>query len=409
MPKTWNIKIDNYFQANPNCIIATAHVDSFPIDLPLEPNIREPNRKSATYRQIFDSLTTEPAKFFSRHSGIVLSANIVKPSKTSLELEVLEASEGGSDGIINGGHTVLAFEQAKNYKYDLTQARVKVTIHIGLTEESALDIALASNSTTPVDSRSKVNARGDYKFIKQYLAHLEQKEDRKFRIAYYQNQSGAPRNAQCNVTHLLKLLYCLDRNKYNPDGNKRTKHPAGMSLPSNITDAERERLTALLPLLTHALWIEQRLYEIIQDYIISPRRKGSNDLASIDIRKTTLLPDSKYSFGFGAPTDLALPIIASYRVFLDQDYKWIIPFDKFAEDFLQHLWTNYFRKYLVSEKTAGNTVGTKISRNQEIWESLYISAQSYLNSSLVKMVNSSKSEEPKVTQSTKGRVQAGKK
>ena len=406
MPKTWNIKIDNYFQANPNCIIATAHVDNFPIDLPLEPNIREPNRKSATYRQIFDSLTTEPAKFFSRHSGIVLSANKVKPNrnKTELELEILEANEGGSDGIINGGHTVLAFEQAKNYKYDLTEARVKVTIHIGLTEESAKDIALASNTTTPVDSRSKVNARGDYKFIKQYLAQLERAEDRKFRIAYYQNQSGAPRNAQCNVTHLLKLLYCLDRNKYNPDGNKRTKHPAGMSLPSNITDAERERLTALLPLLSQALWIEQRLYEIIQDHISSPRRKGSNDLASIDIRKTTLLPDSKYSFGFGAPTDLALPIIASYRVFLDKDYKWILPFNEFAEDFLQHLWTNYFRKYLVSEKTAGNTVGTKISRNQEIWESLYISAQSYLNQHLVKMVNSSKSEQPKVTESTNKRA-----
>ncbi|MEH1777562.1 MAG: AIPR family protein [Nostoc sp.] len=413
MSKTWNIKIDNYFLAFPNCIIATAHVDSFPIDLPLEPNIREPNRKSATYRQIFDSLTTEPEKFFSRHSGIVLSANIAKPikNKTELELEVLEANEGGSDGIINGGHTVLAFEQAKNYKYDLTEARVKVTIHIGLTEESAKDIALASNTTTPVDSRSKVNARGDYKFIKQYLAQLEQKEDRKFRIAYYQNQSGAPRNAQCNVTHLLKLLYCLDRNKYNPDGNKRTKHPAGMSLPSNITDAERERLTALLPLLTHALWIEQRLYEIIQDYISNPRRKGVNDLASIDIRKTTLLPDSKYSFGFGAPTDLALPIIASYRVFLDKDYKWILPFNEFAEDFLQHLWTNYFRKYLVSEKTAGNTVGTKISRNQEIWESLYISAQSYLNQHLVKMVNSSKQEEEEsqVIQGTKGRLQTGKK
>jgi hypothetical protein len=410
MPKTWNLKIDNYFQPNPNCIIATAHVDSFPTDLPLEPNIREPNRKSATYRQVFDSLTTQPDKFFSRHSGITLSANKVKPSKTSLELEVLEASEGGSDGIINGGHTVLGFEQAKNYNYNLTQARVKVTIHIGLSEDEAKDIALASNTTTPVDSRSKVNARGDYKFIKQYLAQLEQKEDRKFRIAYYQNQSGAPRNAQCNVNHLLKLINCLDRNRYNPDGNKRTKHPAGMSPPSNITDTERERLTALLPLLSFALWIEQRLYEIVQEHISNPRRKGVNDLASIDIRKTTLLPDSKYSFGFGAPTDLALPIIASYRVFLSEDYKWIIPFDEFAEDFLQHLWGNYFRKYLVSEKTAGNTVGTKISRNQEIWESLYISAQSYLNQHLMKMVNSGKQEEEsKVTQGTKGRVQAGKK
>ena len=399
MPKTWNIKIDNYFQANPNCIIATAHVDTFPTDLPLEPNIREPNRKSATYRQIFDSVTTQPEKFFSRHSGIVLSANKVKSSKnkTSLELEVLEASEGGSDGIINGAHTVLAFESAKNYKYNLSLARVKVTIHIGLLEDEAKDIALASNTTTPVDSRSKVNARGDYKFLKQYLANLEIAEDKKFRIAYYQNQSGAPRNAQCNVNHLLKLINCLDRNRYNPDGNKRTKHPTGMSIPSKITDTERERLTILLPLLSQALWIEQRLYELIQEHISNPKKKGVNDLASIDTRKNTLLPDSKYSFGFGAPTDLALPIIASYRVFLDKDYKWILPFEEFAEDFLQHLWTNYYRKYLLSEKIVGNTVGTKISRNQEIWESLYISAQSYLNQHLVKMVNSNKREKLTLT------------
>ena len=399
MPKTWNIKIDNYFQANPNCIIATAYVDTFPTDLPLEPNIREPNRKSATYRQIFDSVTTQPEKFFSRHSGIVLSANKVKPSKnkTSLELEVLEASEGGSDGIINGAHTVLAFESAKNYRYNLSLARVKVTIHIGLLEDEAKDIALASNTTTPVDSRSKVNARGDYKFLKQYLANLEIAEDKKFRIAYYQNQSGAPRNAQCNVNHLLKLINCLDRNRYNPDGNKRTKHPTGMSIPSKITDTERERLTILLPLLSQVLWIEQRLYEVIQEHISNPRKKGVNDLASIDTRKNTLLPDSKYSFGFGAPTDLALPIIASYRVFLDKDYKWILPFEEFAEDFLQHLWTNYYRKYLVSEKIAGNTVSTKISRNQEIWESLYISAQSYLNQHLVKMVNFNKREKLTLT------------
>lgn len=88
MPKNWIIKVDNYFHANPNCIIATAHVDGFPTDLPLEPNIREPNRKSATYRQIFDSVTTQPEKFFSRHSGIVLSANKVKPSKNKTELEL---------------------------------------------------------------------------------------------------------------------------------------------------------------------------------------------------------------------------------------------------------------------------------------------------------------------------------
>lgn len=398
MPKIWNLKIDNYFNANPHCIIATAHVDTFPTDLPLEPNIREPNRKSSTYRQIFDSLSTQPDKFFERHSGLVLSASKVKPSKDKLELEILEACEGGSDGIINGGHTILAFESARNYKYDLSKARVKVTIHIGLGSEDARDIALASNTTSPVDSRSKTNAKGDYNFIKHYLAQLELTGDSKFRVAYYQNQSGAPKNAHCNVNHLFKLINSLDRNRYNPDGNTRSKHPTGTNTPSTITDAERERLTKLLPLLPQALWIEQRLYEIIQEHISNPRRKGVNDLASIDTRKNTLLPDSKYSFGFGAPADLALPIIASYRVFLDKDYNWLLPFDEFAEDFLQHLWGNYFRKYLISEKTAGNTVGAKICRNQDIWESLYISAQSYLNKHLVKMVNSKSREELTLTQ-----------
>ncbi|UKP01050.1 AIPR family protein [Nostoc sp. UHCC 0870] len=397
MPKIYRLKIDNYVSANNHCMIATVHVDTFPTDLPLEPNIREPNKKSATYRQIFDSVTTQPEKFFERHSGIVLCANKVKPTKnkTELELEVLEACEGGSDGIINGGHTVLAFEQARNYKYDLTEARVKVTIHIGLTEEEAKDIALASNTTAPVDARSKVNARGDYKFVKQFLAKLEREEETKFRIAYYQNQTGAPKSPQCNVNHLIKLMNCLDRNRYNPESNKRTKHPPVSNTPS-LSDAERERLTLLLPLLPKALWLEQRVFEIIQEHITNPRRKGVNDLASIDTRKNTLLPDSRYSFGFSAPADIAMPIVAAYRVFLDEQYNWIIPFDEFAEDFVQHLWTNYYKKYLVSEKLALNTVGSKICRNPEIWDSLYVSAQSYLNQHLMKMVNSKGREELKL-------------
>ncbi|MDZ8259006.1 AIPR family protein [Nostoc sp. ChiQUE01b] len=391
MPKNWTLKVDQYINANPNCIIATAHVDSFPSGLPLEPNIREPNPKSSTYKQLFDSLTTQPEKFFQRSNGIVLCVNKVLPkNKAELELEVLKANEGGNDGIINGGHTVLAFEQARANKYDLSLARVKVTIHIGLSEDEAKDIALASNTSAPVDARSKVNARGDYKFIKQFLAKLEMEEETKFRIAYYQHQSGAPKSPQCNVNHLIKLMNCLDRNKYNPNKSK-GKHPPVSNNPS-LSDAERQRLSKLLPLLSKAMWIEQQLFKTIEAYIINPKKKGV-DLASIDTRKNTLLPDSRYSFGLSAPADIAMPIVAAYRVFLDENYNWLIPFDDFAEDFLQNLWTNYYRKYLISEKLAGNTVGSKICRNPAIWDNLYVSAQSYLNQQLLKMVGSNNKRE----------------
>ncbi|BAY41816.1 hypothetical protein NIES2111_62120 (plasmid) [Nostoc sp. NIES-2111] len=186
-------------------------------------------------------------------------------------------------------------------------------------------------------------------------------------------------------------MNCLDRNKYNPDSKSRTKHPPVSNTPS-LSDAERQRLSKLLPLLSKGLWIEQRLFQIIEEHITKPKKKGVIDLASIDPRKNTLLPDSRYSFGFSAPTDIAMPIVAAYRVFLDEHYNWIIPFDKFAEDFLQHLWNNYYKKYLVSEKLAGNTVGSKICRNPVIWDNLYLSAQSYLNQQLLAMVSSSRNK-----------------
>jgi hypothetical protein len=389
MPKTWTLKIDNYFAANPRCIIATAIVDTFPTDLPLEPNVREPNRKSSTHRQILDSISTQPEKFYERHSGIVLSASKVKSGKGKLELEILEACEGGSDGIINGGHTILAFETARGYKYDLSKARVKVTIHVGLREEEAKDIALASNTTAPVDSRSKTNAKGDYDFLKNYIAQLELDSDSKLRVAYYQNQTGVPKNGHCSVMHIFRLINCFDRNRYNPDSSTLTKHPTGDHVARVITVSEKARLSKLLHLLPQALWIEQRLYSIIQEHISNPKRKGNCDLASINTSKNTLLPDCKYSFGFSAPADLSLPLVASYRVFLDLDYNWLIPFDEFADQFATHVWNIYFRKYLINQKTAGNTVGAKICRDRDVWEQMYIIAQSYLNKHLMNMVDKS--------------------
>nr|MDJ0719455.1 hypothetical protein [Prochloraceae cyanobacterium] len=102
-------------------------------------------------------------------------------------------------------------------------------------------------------------------------------------------------------------------------------------------------------------------------------------LASIDIRKNTLLCDSEYSFGFGAPADLSLPIVAAFRVFLDQEYNWVLPFDEFCEDLIEHLWKTHFLDYLKKEKIAGNSIGVRISRNNELWESLYTCASMYQN------------------------------
>jgi hypothetical protein len=142
-------------------------------------------------------------------------------------------------------------------------------------------------------------------------------------------------------------------------------------------------------------FLRHKLFSLNSSYYSSSIALGLVRNAGIDIRKNTLLPDSRYSFGFGAPSDLALPIVASYRVFLDENYNWVIPFDEFAQEFLEYSWVHY-RKYLISEKTLGNTVGTKICRSQEIWECMYILAQSYLNKYLTNKLNPTSSERPKL-------------
>ncbi|MBF2014614.1 MAG: AIPR family protein [Rivularia sp. T60_A2020_040] len=173
---------------------------------------------------MLDSLYTAPARFAEKHSGITVSAHAIKfLSDTEIELEVLDYSEGYAHyGILNGGHTVLAFENASKFGYNLDNARVKVIIHIGLNQELSKDIGLATNTSSPVDTRSRMNARGGYDFIKEYI---------------YQ-------------------------------------------------------------------------------------------------------------------------------------YKWVLPFEEFREDLIQHLWKKHFLEYLKREKAAGNSIGARLSRNNELWEDL---------------------------------------
>ena len=401
MPQVYRLKVDSHVclssSSEHQCIIALAHVKDFP-DLPLTPNIREPNRKSSIYKQILDSLFAAPEKFGDKHSGITVSVDSVRAiSDNELELKIFGPNKGcNHHGILNGGHTVLAFKNAAQLKYKLEKAKVKVIIYSGLTQEASKDIGLATNTNSPVDMRSRMNALGHYDFIKEYINELELESDKKFRISYYQNQSDVPSSTHCSINHVIKLLVCLDCNRYNPDAKTR-RHPTISSLPREIKDSDEERISKLLHLFSQALWIEIRLYEIIHQYLIHPQRKGvdSNPLASIDIRKNTLLCDSEYSFGFGAPADLSLPIVAAFRVFLDSEYNWVLPFDEFREDLIQHMMKTHFLDYLKKEKIAGNSIGARISRNNELWENLYTCASMYQNKLYRNMISQKNNKKSK--------------
>ncbi|MFL9458702.1 AIPR family protein [Tolypothrix bouteillei VB521301_2] len=150
MPKTFVIKgesISNLLsQGSHLYIVVTARVEDFPTDIPLTPNIREPNKKSSTYKEIFNSLVGEPKAFFNRNNGIKISAKKATQSadRKELHIEILQDSEGYTHfGVYDGGHTVTAINAAKNLGIDLKEARVKVEVTCGLNEEEVAVCALA--------------------------------------------------------------------------------------------------------------------------------------------------------------------------------------------------------------------------------------------------------------------------
>ncbi len=378
MPKTYIIPVKSvanlHSLGSHKFFVGTAIVESFPTDLPLTPNIREPNKKASVFKEILETLNSAPSKFFDRNNGIKISAYKVKIQKTSsgeeLHVECLEDSEGyTSFGVYDGGHTIAAFSLARMLKIDLKKALVKVEITCGLPEEEVAVNALTANTTSPIDTRSRVNARGGYDFVKRFIEQLEREQDIKYKVAYYQNQSGVPKDPRCSVQHLCKILICLDRVKYDYSSSGRSQHPFSLVVPQFLSPKETERLQKLLPLLSQGLWIERELYKLIEKYITSPSVKGNCHLASISLSGNSLLADGS-AFGFKAPAVLSLLIIASFRVFLDNDYQWTLPFDEFAPSVLNKLWDR-LRSDLKTEMGKGNNaIATTLYRQVNFWSSL---------------------------------------
>ncbi|MCL1475350.1 AIPR family protein [Argonema antarcticum] len=358
---------------------AVALVDSLPTDLPLTPNLRRPNKKTEVFQQILRTLRTAPERFLDRNNGIKITARSIKIEKTksSQGVWVDLGEDKATGGIVNGAHTLAAIESAKIEGVPLKAARVKVEILCGLDDREVSTTSVAVNTATPVDTRSKLNAQGVFEPIREYINMLNEKQGLQLRIAYYQNQEGVGRSLHCSVAHVYDLLFHLDRMKHDFTKPGKYSHPKGSVSSSAIkSEAATTRLIELLPLLQDALWIEKHLYQLVQKHLEHPSVKGVSNLVGVKAKGTICLMDGTY-FGFTAPVPFSLPVVAAYRVFLDEERpcdRWVAPFLKFSPILMQELW-KWYREELKKEKARGNESFTSLIRNPVFWSDMCLVAQ----------------------------------
>lgn len=354
-----------------------AQVTTLPTNIPSYPNIREANPKAEVCKDMVMTLISTPERFIQYNDGITITAKSVKSyrkdGKHKIDIEILEPYEGyDCYGICNGAHTLKGIELAHNRGVKTDNAYVKLTIYSNFNDTNiAKEIALKINTVTPIDKRSKINAAGGFDSIKKSINNLETHDGKPFNhIAYYQNQGDVEgdKYKQCSINHVFKLVNPLDLIKYNYNIPGKP-HPK--TLPT-LTSKELARMERLVPiLLQDAFWIEKRLFDEINKYLKNQQTKGVSTLTGVSMGKkndvTKLIDGSLY--GFKAIEGISTPIIAAYRVMLQGNYEWIVPFKQLREPLFQILWRRY-QKELKELKIAGATTSAAIQKNDKIWNNL---------------------------------------
>lgn len=348
-------------------------VATLPTDIPGYPNVRQANPKASICDEIFHTLIATPENFIQYNRGIAITAKSARGYKEKgqykIDIEILEPSEGyDCYGVCNGGHTLKAIEKAQSKKLNLEDANVTLVIYAEIeNEQNAKNIALYSNTSMPVDRRSKVHAAGGFDEMKAFCNQHKTLEGKSFsHISYYQNAED-DKHKQCSANHILKIINSLDCKKFN-HAIPGTPHPKGIS---SMSAKQIEHLNGLLPLLPYAFWIEKRLYNEIDKHLKSQQMNGISTLASVSINKKgdfTKLADGS-TYGFKASETIALPIVAAYRVLLHSNYEWMLPFEQFREPLFQLLCKRFFKE-LKDLKLNGNNSGIAIQRCDKLWNNL---------------------------------------
>ena len=160
---------------------------------------------------------------------------------------------------------------------------------------------------------------------------------------------------------------CLDNDKY--DYGKGI-HPVSLIKGGGSSLAKYTlRAQNLYPgLFLVAFKIEKKMCELIKT---SSFHQGFHKIPGVkeskSIRQHSYLIDGT-SYPVEIPSNLALPVVSAFRVFVDND-NWIMPFGSFSTDLIDLLWKHY-EEILTKEFRKGSRSINPIISQSWIWESL---------------------------------------
>jgi AIPR protein len=362
---------------------AIACAEAFPKGIPLEANLRHPNKGGSVYASIVKTLIEEPERFLDGNLGIRITATDCQIKKKGVT-EVLEISIGDSLGIANGGHSYFALFTALMNGADLSKAYLPVMIQKGLSKEDLSVICTRLNSSNTVDKRSIDYKNGRYDTLRSKL-----ERDGYHRVAYYQNQPTSlstpsliiSRDKRCSIVHIVEMLRCLDTTVWSSSKQPVTMISGGFPTGSNAIARAGELFDACFET---AFWVEK---QICLQFAKDSEDVPFTQIAGVRKLKAGYKIQSCSHFIDGSIIELkinsvmAYPIISAFRAFMG-DSDWDFPPSEFRLDLLSHLYPTY-KAYLKKGCKEGESIRSLLG-STEIWTTLYTKALEQKNEYLTR-------------------------
>ncbi|MFM6548919.1 MAG: hypothetical protein ACKPHV_03850 [Microcystis panniformis] len=272
-------------------------------NIPLDANVRRPSENMVTdsiLSSLNDGETTIDSPFHISVSSAHRNGDTLTLHFSSIH-----------DGLLDGGHRLLALCIASNQKIDLTKVSVNLVIYAGFDNESLMKKAVALNTSRSVNQMSLANYAGKFDWMK---ASLEN-----YRIAYYTGQLNGNKitDAACTISRIGLLLLCLDTSysPYSVDGKKR--HPnyvakTGAAIARTDLDP---KIKNLFPLVHDAIDLQTKIFLEVQRRH-DPVYGSLFTTASNDARRFTKLPTHDILSCIIKNQKIVFPILSAFRAFV---------------------------------------------------------------------------------------------
>lgn len=287
--------------------------------MPLEANVRLPNRNAKPYKEMQETLKLEPDVFFYKNTGInVIASDLsINKNKKTVTLTIPPGY-----GILNGGHTQQAIIDYKHMDTINPKAivRVEVIVWSNISKTEIASLAKAKNSSTNVKGFSLADKSGYFDNIKKYL-----NQDYEKHIVWKENESVE--GDQFSAVDLIAFLSLFDLESY-PDEDSVPNSVAtstGATFSKWVSSCQdgKDKLQKVEPLVNDIL----DLYEYIISTFNKDIDKGFTNMKVVKKAKNKKTVFNGLPMEWILPKQIVYPLLGAFRADLveeDGEYRWII-------------------------------------------------------------------------------------